>query len=373
LGAEERAESLEYRFQCEDLLIAHAVQRPVFGWGGHDRSRIYGLRDEFGVFHYEEETPEHTVPVDGMWLGYLGTRGLVGLILWYLILELPPLLFVSRFPVRLWSHPQVAAASLGATLLGLYMIDMTVNGALNIIYVALAGGVVGLKPEDLGIDPAGLRSGGARQRFSGDVLRTDCSRLRALSPVAGKIQVADRSWRLGRSFRREGNLAEAEAAWRQALDLWHAAAVADPAADVRRRWCDCANDLAWLRLHHPEPARRDVSFAIALARQVVETCPDGAVYWNTLGVAYLRAGDYPAAVTALERALALGNGGTAFDEVFLAMAHAHLGDPEQARHRLAQAMLGMERDYPGHPELARFCDEVRSLLAAGSDHPSAVS
>jgi uncharacterized protein HemY len=110
-----------------------------------------------------------------------------------------------------------------------------------------------------------------------------------------------------------------------------------------------------------------VGFALALARQVVETCPDCGVYWNTLGVAYLRAGDYPAAVTALERATALGHGGTAFDEVFLAMAHAHLGDLEQARHRLAQAMLGMERDYPGQPELVGFCDEAQSLLAAAPD------
>ena len=176
---------------------------------------------------------------------------------------------------------------------------------------------------------------------------------------------------MGRTFKKEGRLAEAETAWRQALDLLAAAAGADPAA-VQRRWCDCANDLAWLRLHHPDPALRDPAFAVALARQVVETCPDCGVYWNTLGVAYIRAGDYPAAVAALERATALGNGSTAFDDVFLAMAHAHLGDREQARHRLAQAMLGMQRDHPGHPELARFCDEVQSLLAAGPDLPVAI-
>jgi tetratricopeptide (TPR) repeat protein len=169
---------------------------------------------------------------------------------------------------------------------------------------------------------------------------------------------------------KEGRLAEAEAAWRQALDLLAAAAVGGPTAEVQRRWCDCANDLAWLRLHHPEPALRDVGFAVTLARQVVEICPDSEVYWNTLGVAYLRAGDYPAAVAALERATAIGPGATAFDDVFLAMAHAHPGDLEQARQRLAQAMLSRERDYPNQPDLARFCDEARSLLAPDPDHPS---
>ena len=33
-----RAESLEYRFMCENLLIAKAVQQPIFGWAGWGRS-----------------------------------------------------------------------------------------------------------------------------------------------------------------------------------------------------------------------------------------------------------------------------------------------------------------------------------------------
>ena len=38
---------------------------------------------------------------------------------------------------------------------------------------------------------------------------------------------------------------------------------------------------------------------------------------------------------------------------------------------LAQAILRAERDYPGHPELAGFCDEARSILAEGTEAPSA--
>ena len=37
----DRAESLEYRFKCENLLIAKAIEQPVFGWGGWDRSTVY--------------------------------------------------------------------------------------------------------------------------------------------------------------------------------------------------------------------------------------------------------------------------------------------------------------------------------------------
>jgi uncharacterized protein HemY len=109
---------------------------------------------------------------------------------------------------------------------------------------------------------------------------------------------------------------------------------------------------------------------VAMAQQMVEQCPNAEVYWNTLGAACYRAGDAASAVAALDHATALG-GGTAFDNVFLAMAHARLGDHEQAELRLTHAIFGMARDYPGHPELVCFCDEARFILAEGTEAPSA--
>ena len=106
-----------------------------------------------------------------------------------------------------------------------------------------------------------------------------------------------------------------------------------------------------------------------MASQVVKRCSDCGAYWNTLGVAYFRAGDFKAAISALDRATALGGGGTPFDHIFLAMAHAQLGNREQSRRWLAQAMIRKEQDYPGHPELGRFCDEARSIIAAVPDAP----
>src|SRR5262249_36698985 len=37
---QERAHSLEFRLQNEELLIQRALERPVFGWGGWGRNRI---------------------------------------------------------------------------------------------------------------------------------------------------------------------------------------------------------------------------------------------------------------------------------------------------------------------------------------------
>ena len=39
--SDERARSLQYRFDNEDILLAHAFERPIFGWGRYGRNRVY--------------------------------------------------------------------------------------------------------------------------------------------------------------------------------------------------------------------------------------------------------------------------------------------------------------------------------------------
>jgi tetratricopeptide (TPR) repeat protein len=360
----ERAESLEYRFKCENLLITKAVEQPVFGWGAWGRSDVY----------FNANTPwPSKVPTDGLWIIILGTKGYVGLALLYLTMILPAALFIRRFPVRLWGDPRVAAGSLATVFLILYVVDCLLNAFPNMIYLTLAGGLIGLEPKQLRTTGAG-RGGKA---IIGQTSRSE-PRAAALGAVAtrpgpdgGRIMLADRYRRLGRSFKQEGRRNEAEAAWRQALDVLTGLLEAKPGSpELQRRWCDCANDLAWLWANHPDPAHRDPDAAVAMARRMVEQCPNAEVYWNTLGTAYYRAGDDASAVAALDHATALG-GGTAFDDVFLAMAHARLGNHQQAELRLTHAMFRTERDYPGHPELVCFCDEARAILTAGTETPSA--
>jgi tetratricopeptide (TPR) repeat protein len=362
LVGQARAESLEYRFICENLLITKAVEQPVFGWGGWGRSAAY-----FGA-----NTPwAKRVPTDGLWIIILGTKGYVGLTLLYLTLSLPAALFVRRFPARQWGDPRVAAGSLATVLLILYTVDCLMNGFPNMIYVTLAGGLIGLEPKQLRTTGAGRGGKAVRQTDRGE---PRAAALGAIAtgpgPYGGRIMLADRYRRLGRSFKQEGRWEEADSTWRQALDTLTGLLEAKPGSpEVPHLWCDCANDLAWLWANHPNPAHRDPDAAVAIARRMVELCPNADIYWNTLGTAYYRAGDDVAAVAALDRATALG-GGTAFDDVFLAMAHARLGDHEQAELMLTQAIFRTERDYPAHPELACFCNEARSILAAGTEAPS---
>jgi tetratricopeptide (TPR) repeat protein len=371
VGAD-RAQSLEYRFMCENLLVAKALEQPVFGWGAWGRSSVYFSND------YRDDG--HKVPTDGLWIITLGSKGFIGLSLLYLVLGLPAILFLWHFPVRLWRHPHVAPATLAATFLGLYIIDCLLNGFINIIYVTLAGGLISLTPVQFAAKPQPKSRG--RQETSvapitrqttvfGHVPVNASSAPLALFTGTGEIELADHCRSLGRASKKQGRLSEAQEAWRRALHILTELTALHPnAPDLQNRWCDCANDLAWLQLNHAEPACFDPISALALASEVVERCSTCGVYWNTLGVACFRAGDLKGAVAALSRATTIESGGSAFDYIFLAMAHARLGNREEARRWFTLAMNRKERDYPGHPELDQFCNEAQSILAVAPTSPA---
>ena len=105
------------------------------------------------------------VPPDGLWIGVLGSKGFVGMTLIYLSLVLPAALFVRRFPAKWWGDPRVAAASLAAAFMGLYLIDCLLNAFVNIIYISLAGGLAGLDPRQL--RAMGATGRGPRRRAVG--------------------------------------------------------------------------------------------------------------------------------------------------------------------------------------------------------------
>jgi hypothetical protein len=360
LLGEERGKSLATRFEAEDLIGAKAMQQPIFGWGGWNRAAVY--------YGGDNTLEQHRVPTDGLWVVEIGAKGLVGLSFLYLATALPAFLFLWRVPERLWRHPQIAAATVAATLLGIYMVDCILNAMINIIYITLAGGLSGALAAPL--PRALLGQGRARTDGVSEHLLPDGGAF-ASGPSAQEIELADRCYRSGRMSKDQGRWNEAEAAWRRALDVMtRLTALAPGVPDLERRWCDCANDLAWLLLNHREPASRSPAAALALAVQAARKCPGAAVYWNTLGAAQFRIGDFKTAVTSLERAIALAGEGTPFDHVFLAMAHARLGHSERAAEWLNRAMIGLEQGYQGHTELARFCEEARSLVAMGPEAPA---
>lgn len=131
LAGEDRAESLETRFTNENLLTKRAFQKPVFGWAGWGRSRVY---DRHG---------KDISITDGMWVIALGKNGLVGLLSLTAAILLPVWLTLKRFPIRFWAHPRVAPAAAMAVVLVLYMVDNLLNAMINPVFMLVAGALAG--------------------------------------------------------------------------------------------------------------------------------------------------------------------------------------------------------------------------------------
>jgi serine/threonine protein kinase/Flp pilus assembly protein TadD len=129
------------------------------------------------------------------------------------------------------------------------------------------------------------------------------------------------------------------------------------------------NELAWLLATCPDAKIRNPQRAVELARKVVDKVPREGTFWNTLGVAIYRAGDWKAAAAAFDKSMELRAGGDAFDWFFLAMAHWKLGDHAEARKRYDQAVQWVEKNGPAlakNPqaaeELGRFRSEAEEVL-----------
>jgi eukaryotic-like serine/threonine-protein kinase len=107
---------------------------------------------------------------------------------------------------------------------------------------------------------------------------------------------------------------------------------------------------------------RHADRAVELARRAVELEPAQGMFWNTLGVAHYRAGDWKAASAALKKSDDLLKGNDlSFNAFFLALAHWHLGNKAEARKWYDQAVGWMAKNKPQDEELLRFRAEAEFL------------
>jgi Tetratricopeptide repeat len=130
------------------------------------------------------------------------------------------------------------------------------------------------------------------------------------------------------------------------------------------------NNEAWPLATHPEAKSRDPLRAVELAKQAVELAPKEGNFWNTLGVAHYRAGNWVQSIAALEKAMQLMKGQfESHNTFFLAMAHWQRKDKEQAHKWYNQAVQWMEKNKEAlrknkllQEELRRFRAEAEALL-----------
>jgi tetratricopeptide (TPR) repeat protein len=133
------------------------------------------------------------------------------------------------------------------------------------------------------------------------------------------------------------------------------------AAELRPDRPELLNEGAWCLATHPDPRRRDAGRAVLWSRKAVELEPADGRFWNTLGTAQYRAGDWRGAITALKQSITL-QGYNSYDGFFLAMARWQLGERDEALRLYNRAVPWMESFKPSSDELRRFRAEAAELL-----------
>lgn len=127
-----RAQSVQFRFDNETVLIDKAKDGTFFGWAGYGRSRVF-----------DDDGKDLTV-TDGLWIIAYGVNGIYGLAALMVTIQLPVLLFMRRIPAGSWRSPEMAVPAAMAVFLGFTMIDNLLNAMINPIYMLFSGGLIGM-------------------------------------------------------------------------------------------------------------------------------------------------------------------------------------------------------------------------------------
>lgn len=132
---DERAESLLFRFDMEDLLVGKAEERPLFGWGGFGRERVY-----------DGDTGKDIVIQDGHWIVVFGRQGVVGFCCYFLLLLLPVWQAFRRMRNVPAKSDRVLLSAL-ALMVSVCAINMLPNMLLPNLQFFFAGGLAVLLKE----------------------------------------------------------------------------------------------------------------------------------------------------------------------------------------------------------------------------------
>jgi tetratricopeptide (TPR) repeat protein len=129
------------------------------------------------------------------------------------------------------------------------------------------------------------------------------------------------------------------------------------------------NNLAWQEATCPDLSLRNPREAVKHARRATVIQPEDGNYWNTLGAAHYRAGEWEDAKAALMRSMALRRNADSFDWFFLSLVELKMGKAAEARRWYDQAVEWFSQSSPQNEELYRF--QVEAALELGLPKPEA--
>jgi hypothetical protein len=160
----DRSSSLGYRFENEDKLLSHALERPVFGWGRYGRARVY-----------DAESGKDISVTDGRWTITLGTFGILGFIAEFGLLGLCVIRasFAQRYIVSAKEKCFLAALAL---IVSMNILDLLPNASLLPLTWLCAGALLGRAEA--------LRESARHKRRSQPTISTG---LAETGPVAGRM------------------------------------------------------------------------------------------------------------------------------------------------------------------------------------------
>ncbi len=124
----DRGQSLQFRLDNEDRLLARANAKPLAGWGSWGRGRVY-----------DPETGADISITDGMWIITIGQSGWLGYIGQFGLLAAP---ILSLAFLRGRSKPSIEIAGLAIALVT-NLVDMIPNATLTPVTWLIAGTLAG--------------------------------------------------------------------------------------------------------------------------------------------------------------------------------------------------------------------------------------
>lgn len=131
----DRAQSLEYRFDNEDRVIAHVRDKPLLGWGGWGR-----------FMPHDPETGTSRVVVDGLWVITIGQFGWLGYLALFGLLVLP-LLSLWRQANRAQAPPLPLTVSTLVLIYAANLLDLLPNATLVPFSLLIGGALLGYAEE----------------------------------------------------------------------------------------------------------------------------------------------------------------------------------------------------------------------------------
>lgn len=130
----ERAQSMEFRFDNEELLLDKVRERLWFGWGGHGRRSVY-----------DDEIGKDIAVADGHWIIVFGMRGLVGFLEAFGLLLWPLILLRRRWKTFAPADQRLVVGF--GLIVAIVTLDLIPNGLFSTYPYMLAGALLGVLHE----------------------------------------------------------------------------------------------------------------------------------------------------------------------------------------------------------------------------------